>query len=33
MKQKKLEKDHGRDLFQAVLILLALFGLLWYLKI
>ena len=33
MKQKTFQKDYGSDLFHAVLFLLALFTILWYLKI
>ncbi|MDB5195984.1 MAG: hypothetical protein JWP88_354 [Flaviaesturariibacter sp.] len=33
MKQKSLHKDHGKDLYHAILFLLALLALLWHFKI
>lgn len=33
MKQKSLQKDYGKDLYHAILFLLALFAVLWYFKI
>jgi hypothetical protein len=33
MKQKQMQKDHGRDLYQAILLLIGLLGILWYLNV
>ena len=33
MKQKQIVKDHGRNLYQSILLLIALFFALWYLNI
>lgn len=33
MKEKSIQKDHGKDLFQVLVFLIALFGVLWYLQI
>ncbi len=33
MKQKQITRDHGKSLYDCILILLALSAVLWYLKI
>lgn len=33
MKQKQIQKDHGKDLYQTILFLLAMLCLLWYLQL
>jgi hypothetical protein len=33
LKAKNIEKDHGKDLFDAIVFLLLFLALLWYLKI
>ncbi len=32
MKQKQIQKDHGRDLLQSIIFLIAVLCLLWYLN-
>ena len=33
MKQKQIEKDHGKDLYHSILFLLAVLAFLWYVNI
>ena len=33
MKQKQVEKDYGQDLLHTIVFLIALLGVLWYLKV
>ena len=33
MKQKQIQKDHGKDLYQTIIFLLALLSMLWYLNL
>jgi hypothetical protein len=33
MKQKQMQKDHGKDLYNTILLLIGLLSVLWYLNI
>lgn len=33
MEQKQIQKDHGKDLYQAIIFLFAVLSILWYLKL
>ena len=32
MKQKQIQKDHGKDLYQTIMFLIGLLSVLWYLQ-